>query len=92
MLPQCVVISCNRGDAYIITELDGSVFDRPVIPYFTRTKLDLDLPPLADLINISQRRLTEMENMFAVDPEDDDDEEYRPDRGSQIDVHTATWD
>jgi hypothetical protein len=74
-LGPCIVVSRNKGGAYIIAELDGSVFDRPiaafrVIPYLARTKLDL--PPLADLIDISQRRLTEMEDTDAVDPDDDE--------------------
>ena len=77
-LGPCIVISRNKGGAYIIAELDGSVFDRPiaafrVIPYFARTKLDL--PPLAELLDISQRRLTEMEQNEAVDSDDDDDTE-----------------
>ena len=55
-----IVISQNKGGAYIVAELDGSVFDRPVaasrvIPYFPWTKLDL--LPLEDLIDISQNRL-----------------------------------
>ena len=51
-----LVVACNRGGAYILAELDGAVFDRPVaayrvIPYFPRrvTPLpfrdeDLDIP------------------------------------------------
>src|ERR1700678_2423178 len=60
-----IVISRNRGGAYILAELDGSVFDRPtaafrVIPYFARQKIDL--PPLDNLLDISRQRLTELEN------------------------------
>src|SRR5271168_2268162 len=60
-----IVISRNRGGAYILAELDGSVFDRPiaafrVIPYFARRKIDL--PPLDNLLDISRQRLTEIEN------------------------------
>ena len=77
-LGPCIVISRNKGGAYIIAELDGSVFDRPVaafwvIPYFTHKSLVL--PPLDTLINISHSHLTQIENMMAVDPEDDDNKD-----------------
>ena len=53
-----IVISRSKGGAYIISELDSSVFDRPVaafqvIPYSTRQKLKI--PPLEELIDISQK-------------------------------------
>src|SRR5271168_3652411 len=68
-----IVISRNRGGAYILAELDGSVFDRPiaafrVIPYFVRTKLAL--PPLDELLDISHRRLQELEDSCEADPDD----------------------
>ena len=77
-LGPCIVISRNKGGAYIIAKLDGSVFDWLVaafwvIPYFTRKALVL--PPLDTLIDISHLRLTQMENMTAVDPEDNDNED-----------------
>jgi hypothetical protein len=67
-----IVISRNKGGAYIIAELDGSVFDRPiaafrVIPYFARTQLAL--PPLADLLDISQQRLHDLEDSRESDPD-----------------------
>ena len=73
-----IVISRNRGGAYIIAELDGSVFDRPiaafrVIPYFARE--NIDLPPLEDLLDISQQRLAEMENSDDIDSDDGPPEE-----------------
>jgi hypothetical protein len=78
-----IVISRNKGGAYIIAELDGSVFDRPiaafrVVPYFARTALDI--PSLSDLIDISTTRLAQMEASNATDPEDvdDDEEELAP--------------
>ena len=51
-----IVVSHNKGGAYIITELNGSVFDRPVaafrvIPYFARTSIVI--PPLDELFDIS---------------------------------------
>lgn len=71
-----IVISRNKGGAYIIAELDGSVFDRPVaafrvIPYFARTKIPT--PPIEELIDISQRRLTQMEQSDIEDPDEEDD-------------------
>ena len=78
-----IVISRNRGGAYILAELDGSVFDRPmaafrVIPYFARTKITL--PPLNELLDISQQRLTEMENSEEIDADDGphDDNDFAP--------------
>ena len=79
-----VVISRNRGGTYILVELDGSLFDRPiaafrVIPYFARRKIPL--PPLDDLLDVSRQRLAEMEATIVEDPEDeapteeDDDDE-----------------
>ena len=77
-----IVISRNRGGAYIISELDGAVFDRPiaafrVIPYFARTKIEL--PPLDKLIDISRNRLAEMEASNQSDPDDDTDMEENED-------------
>jgi hypothetical protein len=76
-LGPCIVVSKNKGGAYIIAELDGSVFDRPiaafrVIPYFARTTIAL--PPLDELIDISAQRLAQMEDSTLADPEDDDAE------------------
>jgi hypothetical protein len=73
-----IVISRNKGGAYIIAELDGSVFDRPiaafrVIPYFARTSLEI--PTLSRLIDISAERLSQMENTESADPEELDDAE-----------------
>ena len=73
-----IVLARNKGGAYILTELDGSVLDRPVaafrvIPYFARKKLTL--PPLQDLLDISMRRLQEMKDSTVTDPEEDEDEE-----------------
>jgi hypothetical protein len=65
-----IIISQNRGNAYIIAELDGSVFHCPVaafqvIPYFTRSKITI--PPLAELLDISQCHLQELEESESSD-------------------------
>ena len=76
-LGPCIVVSRNRGGAYIIAELDGVVFDWPVaafqvIPYFAWAKILL--PPLDSLIDISIAWLRQMEASEAQDLEDDDNE------------------
>ena len=53
-----IVISQNKGSVYIISELNGSVFDRliaafHVIPYFVRQHINV--PPLDELIDITSR-------------------------------------
>lgn len=69
-----VVISRNRGGAYILAELDGTVFDRPVaqfrvIPYKARQAIPL--PDLSSL-DISTARLRELEHSSDVDDSLDD--------------------
>ena len=76
-----IVILRNKGGAYILAELDGSVFDRPfaafrVIPYFARTKLEI--PDLHLLLDITKNRLNEMRNADTVDPDEDEDPEVDP--------------
>ena len=78
-----IVISKNRGGAYILAELNGSVFDRPVaafrvIPYFAQQQIDL--PPLDSLLDISRQCLQELENTD-IDNSDDgppDDNDMLP--------------
>ena len=60
-----IFLSGNEGGTYIILELDGSVFNWPmtafwVISYFARQKLKI--PPLEELINISQEQLQELKD------------------------------
>ena len=71
-----IVLARNKGGAYILAELDGSVFDRPaaafrVIPYFARTRINL--PPLHELLDISNTRFQELKESEVSDPDDEDD-------------------
>jgi len=71
-----VVVSRNKGGAYIICELDGSVFDRPiaafrVIPYFARKAITI--PDLSDFLDISTERLRDMEHAKSAGDDDEDD-------------------
>ena len=55
-LSPLIIILQNKGGAYIVSELNRSVFDHPitafrVIPYFARQHIDI--PPLDELIEIS---------------------------------------
>ena len=65
-----IVISKNKGGAYIIAELDGTLFDRPIaafrlVPYFTRKQITL--LPLKDLLDISKERLDELRKSTSAD-------------------------
>jgi hypothetical protein len=76
-----VVILHNKGGAYIICELNGSVFDRPVaalrvIPYFAQKSLLL--PNLDKFIDIPRARLQDMENSTAIDPDVDQINDIEP--------------
>jgi len=65
-----IVIAKNKGGAYIIAELDGTLFDRPIaafrlIPYFARRRIAL--PPLKDLLDVSKKRLDELRESTSID-------------------------
>jgi hypothetical protein len=77
-----IVISRNKGGAYIICELNGSVFDRPiaafrVIPYFARKAIAL--PDLSDFLDIDTSRLREMEDASSLGDDDNLSEHMGPD-------------
>ena len=68
-----IVISRNKGSAYIVCELDGTLYHHPVaafrvIPYFARDHIEL--PDFAKFSDVSVKRLCEMEQSVAEDPED----------------------
>jgi hypothetical protein len=70
-----IVISRNKGGAYIICELNRSVFDRPiaafrVIPYFARRSLPL--PNLDSFLDVPTDCICELEESMATDPEADE--------------------
>jgi len=65
-----IVISRNKGGTYILAELNGSLFDRPVaafrvILYFARKKIVL--PPLDKLLDVSIAQLRELEETTLLD-------------------------
>jgi hypothetical protein len=72
-----VVVSHNKGGAYIIYELNGSVFNRPiaafwVVPYFAWKSITL--PDLSGFLNISANHLRDMEGSVLLG--DDDPETF----------------
>ncbi|KZV59480.1 hypothetical protein PENSPDRAFT_595393 [Peniophora sp. CONT] len=71
-----VVVSRNRGGAYILCDLTGFLYHRPfaafrVLPYFARTSIEL--PPLEQFLDVSTSRLREME--AEDDPADADEDQ-----------------
>jgi hypothetical protein len=69
---------CADSRTYILCELNGSVFHRPIaafwtIPYFARKSLPL--PLLDEILDISTEHLWEMEEFMLSDPEDNEVEQ-----------------
>ena len=67
-----VIVSRNRGGAYIICDLDGTLAHAPIaafriVPYFAREHLDL--PDLEQHIDVSVTRLRELEDTTTADPD-----------------------
>ena len=74
-----VVVSRNRGGAYIISEINGTVFDRPiaqfrVIPYLARSRIDI---PDLSVLDVPARRILDMESSYDDGIESDDDRDVR---------------
>ena len=70
-----IVISRNRGGAYIICDLDGTLSHAPVavfrvVPYLTRK--NIEVPDLEQHINISVNRLRELKWSITSDPNEQD--------------------
>jgi hypothetical protein len=66
-----VVLARNRGGAYIVSELDGTVLDRPigafrVVPYFARKTIELD----ESILDVDEPRIRAMQESFAKGDED----------------------
>ena len=64
-----VVVSHNKGGAYIICELNSSVFNRPVatfqVVFYFAQKL-ITLPNLFDFLDILVTRLHDMEDSTVI--------------------------
>ena len=76
-----VVLSRNRGGAYIVAEIDGSVLDRPIaafrfLPYLARTHIDIQWLDDASIFDITTARLREMEASSSQGDDDDDDSSH----------------
>ena len=59
-----IIVSCNKGSAYIICNLDSTLAHTPVVafrvvPYFTRKSLDI--PDIQQHIDMTVAHLQQME-------------------------------
>ena len=66
-----IIVARNKGGAYIICDLDGSVFDRPiaafrVVPYFARQSITM--PP--DFLDIAEDYLERMKAQTSLGDDD----------------------
>jgi hypothetical protein len=76
-----VVVSRNRGGAYILCELDGTLSHSPfaafrVLPYHAREHIEI--PDIEQHIDVTVTRLREMEAAYDPDPDDPDPGEHSP--------------
>ncbi len=67
-----VVVSRNKGGAYIVCDLDGTLLHSPttafrVVPYFAHNHIDI--PDLKQHIDVSVTRLHELEASTSADPD-----------------------
>ena len=67
-----IVISKNKGGAYIICNLDGTLTHSPIaafwiVPYFAQD--NIDLPDLEQHIDVSAARLCKLEDTPITDPD-----------------------
>lgn len=83
-----IVIARNKGGAYILCELDGSVLDRPcaafrLVPYLARRTIDMP----EDFENITPDRLRAMvdEEDIGDDEQLDSDDEHEERRDNDAD-------
>ena len=70
-----IIVSRNRGGAYIICDLDGTLAHAPiaafrVVPYLARKSIKI--PDLEEHIDVSVARLRELEYSTIADPDDPD--------------------
>jgi hypothetical protein len=68
-----IVVLCNYGGAYILSELDGTVLHCPIaafhlLPYFPRKSIPL--PP--DILDINDTHLQEIEHSLDADRDEED--------------------
>jgi hypothetical protein len=74
-----IVVSRNKGGAYILCELDGTMYHAPVaafrvVPYFART--NIEIPDIEQQIDIPVERLRELEYSTSADPDDPDADRF----------------
>ena len=91
-----VVISRNRGGAYIICDLDGTLGHAPiaafrVVPYLTCEKLKL--PNIEQYIDVFVSQLRELKNTTNPDPDiPEDPNDLVPDDTNILDDHSDNSD
>ena len=86
-----IVLAQNKGGAYIVAELNGSIFDWPaaafcIIPYFACKSIHL--PPLQELLDISNCRFQELKDSKVSDPDEEDGDSISEDA---LDGQSQLW-